>query len=237
LLQGLIAIGKQVISFDPPESGHSTRPARLSLAEMHACANETLDTLGITTPVDALGHSMGGLTLLAYAIEYPARVRRLVLVGTGANRWAYMQAPGALAHPRHPGFWGMGLRALLHIALPCRASEALMNNYIDRWSFVDRQYVVKQVVQIGDWLRPRIGRADWHRIASRLDFTARLHELFAPTLVMCGRYDTQFPLAASQVLAAGIPNAQLAVFEHSGHFPFIEDREMFWQQTSEFLQV
>ncbi len=236
LIDGLLSLGRQVISFDPPQSGNSTRRAHLSMEEMHQCADETLDALEIATPVDAIGHSMGGLTVLAYTLERPSSIRRLILVGTGSGRRAYMDMSGALANPRHPRFWGMGLRALLHLALPCRASETLMNNYIERCSFVDQQYVVRQPVRSGDWLRPRTGRADWHRIASKLDYAPRLSEITSPTLILCGRHDSQFPLAAAEELAQGIPKASLIVFERSNHFPFIEERVEFWQVVAKFMK-
>ncbi len=237
LISGLLELRKQVISFDPPGSGASTRPPHLSMDEMHQCASETLDALRISTAVDVLGHSMGGFAALAYGIEHPACVRRLVLVGTGAGRDAYMNMPGALAHRSHPHFWGMALRAVFHILVPCRAAETIMNNYIDRESFVDPRYHRAEPVTLGDWLRPRRGRSDWHRIASRLNYAPDLHHITAPALILCGRYDSQFPLGASQQLAAAIPNAKLVIFERSNHFPFIEEREAFWQAVGQFLMA
>jgi pimeloyl-ACP methyl ester carboxylesterase len=64
LIDGLEKLGRQVISFDPPESGRSTRVAKLSMAEMHQCADEALDVCGVSGPVAAMGHSMGGLAVL-----------------------------------------------------------------------------------------------------------------------------------------------------------------------------
>jgi hypothetical protein len=39
----LVQLGKNVLTFDPPESYKSTRPADCSLQEMMDCANQTLD--------------------------------------------------------------------------------------------------------------------------------------------------------------------------------------------------
>jgi pimeloyl-ACP methyl ester carboxylesterase len=86
------------------------------MAEMHDCAEAALDACGIAGPVDGLGHSMGGLAMLAFAIEHPGRIRRLVLVGTGSGGRAYMAAPGALWNRSHPAFWRMAALGLLHIA-------------------------------------------------------------------------------------------------------------------------
>jgi proline iminopeptidase len=235
LIDGLVELGHQVISFDPPESGHSTRPSRLSMLEMHQCADEALDACAVSGPVDAMGHSMSGLTMLAYAIERPAHVRRLLLVGTGSGGKAYMNAPGALWNRSHPRFWQMALLALLHIVWPRLAPERMLNNFIHRQSFYDQSRAEQEQVSLGDWIRPRRGRTDWHWIASRLDYSPRLREIEAPALILCGCHDPQYPIACSQQLAAGIQQAQLVTFERSGHFPFVEEREAFWAAVGEFL--
>ncbi len=235
LINGLVGLGRQVISYDPPESGHSTRPMQLSMQEMHQCANEALDVAGVRGAVDVLGHSMGGLTTLAYTLEHPERVRRLLLVGTGTGGRAYMQTPGALWNRSHPQFWAMALRAIFHIVVPRLAPEKMLNNFIERWSYCDQRLADLAEIKADDWLRPRQGRTDWHRIARHLDYAPRLGEIAVPALILCGRHDPQYPFGCSQELAAGINSAQLVAFEYSGHFPFIEEAEAFWRAVGEFL--
>jgi pimeloyl-ACP methyl ester carboxylesterase len=170
LIAGLTHLGRQVITFDPPGAGQSTRAARLGMAEMHQCANEALDVCGVSGPVDALGHSMGGLAVLAYAIEQPARVKRLVLVGTGSGGPAYMQAPGALWNRSHPAFWRMALLGIVHILWPRLGPQQIMLNFIERHSFHDPSQAEPEKVTWRDWLRPKRGRTDWHRVARKLDY-------------------------------------------------------------------
>jgi pimeloyl-ACP methyl ester carboxylesterase len=237
LIDGLVRLGRAVVTFDPPASGRSTRPARLSMAEMHGCAGEALEICEVSEPVDAMGHSMAGLAVLAYALERPARVKRLVLVGTGSGGPAYMDAPGALWNRSHPAFWRMAALGVLHLLWPRLGSQKLMLNFITRQSFVDKGLAKADRIAPSDWLRPRVGRTDWHRIASKLDYVPRLGELEAPTLVLCGRFDPQYPPAASEALAAGIKNAQVVFFERSGHYPFIEESDAFWQAVGSFLSA
>jgi proline iminopeptidase len=65
--------------------------------------------------------------------------------------------------------------------------------------------------------------------------TRRRH--VAPTLILCGRQDPQYAPACSEELAAGISGSQLSWFEHSGHFPFIEEPEALWPRVAAFLQA
>lgn len=63
------------------------------------------------------------------------------------------------------------------------------------------------------------------------DTTGRLEEIRVPTLVLGGRGDWMFPPAQGpERLAAGIPGAELHVFEESAHVPFVE-------QPAEFAGV
>ncbi len=234
LIGALTGAGRQVITFDPPGSGHSRRPARLGMAEMHQCAGQALDGCGASGPVDAAGHSMAGLVLLAYALDHPARLRRLILIGTGSGGPAYMTAPGALWNRTHPGFRGLAVLGLLHMAWPRRATETMLNNYITRRSFADPRLAAATRVLPGDWLRHRRGNPEWHRIARKLDYSPRLGEISIPTLVLCGRRDPQYPPACSEQLATGIPGARLVFFDHSGHYPYIEEPAAFQQAMRAF---
>lgn len=235
LISGLVGLGRVVVTFDPPASGHSTRPASLGMPEMLECAVEALAAAGVESPVDAVGHSMGGMAVLAFTLQHPGRVKRLVLIGTGRGGGTYMRAPGALWNRHHPGFLGLALLGSVHLAIGRLGSERVLNNYIERNSFVDQTHARPAPVHPGDWLRPRVGRADWYRIARTLDFGPRLSEISAPTLVLCGQHDPQFPLPCSVEFATGIPDARLVVFDRSGHYPFIEEPDTFWATVAAFL--
>lgn len=238
IIAGLTELGRQVITFDPPGSGHSTRPAHLGMAEMHQCTNEALAECGITGPVDGIGHSMGGLAMLAYAIEHPARIERLVLVGTGSGGPAYMQAPGALWNHSHPAFWQMALLGILHIVFPRLAPQRIMLNFIEYHSFYNKSQRESEAITWRDWLRPPEGfSSGWHRIARKLDYTPRLDEIEAPALILCGQHDPQYPPAASKELAEGIENSEVVYFERSGHYPFIEEPEAFWAAVERFFNI
>lgn len=146
-----------------------------------------------------------------------------------------MTAPGALWNRSHPRFWRLATLGILQTLWPRRAPEAIALDFIRRESFVDRRWVRSDPVTPGDWLRPRRGRTDWHRVARRLDYGPRLGEVTAPTLILCGRRDPQYPPACSEELGRGIAGSRMAWFERSGHYPFIEEAEPFWTAVGTFL--
>lgn len=52
--------------------------------------------------------------------------------------------------------------------------------------------------------------------------------------VRCGRFDEATP-ALAETIQRGIPGSELIIFEHSAHFPHIEEAEWYLQILDEFL--
>ena len=77
-----LARNHRVIAFDRPGFGHSTRPRdRLwTPAAQAKLLHAALVRLGVERPV-VVGHSMGAMVALAMALDFPADVRKLVLLG------------------------------------------------------------------------------------------------------------------------------------------------------------
>lgn len=240
LIRGFVRLGHQVISFDPPGSEYSTRPCNLGMQEMHECANEALERVMVAKAggetVIGVGHSMGGMAMLAFALDYPERIDRLILICTGSGGLAYMTAPGALWNPSHRCFFKLAILGILHMLIPSLAIQKMMMNFINHHSYVNQQYVPYDQIEWLDWFRSKRGHSsDWHAIARKLDYSKRLRELTMPTLVIGARHDVQFPLSCSQELHNDIPNSRLVILEHSGHFPFIDEPTEFWEAVAAFL--
>jgi hypothetical protein len=110
-----------------------------------------------------------------------------------------------------------------------------MSNVVTRASYFDPACAPQQAVELRDWLRPARPRTRWGNVARKLDYRPRLGDIRAPTLLLVGRRDPQMPPACAEELAQGIPHAQLVVFDHSGHYPFVEEPEPFWAAVGAFL--
>jgi proline iminopeptidase len=73
------------------------------------------------------------------------------------------------------------------------------------------------------------------QVLSTYNTLPSLHEIGCPTLVLVGRDDFITPPSQAQLLHAHIPHSRLVVFEHSGHFPWIEEPALFIQTVKEWL--
>jgi pimeloyl-ACP methyl ester carboxylesterase len=62
-----------------------------------------------------------------------------------------------------------------------------------------------------------------------------LDEITAPTLILVGRDDVITPPTQAERLQRGIPNAELVVFEHSGHYPYFEESDRFFEVVHDWL--
>lgn len=224
---------RRLIYFDQRANGRSTGGLSddVTMATLAADVVALSQTLGLG-PVDVIGHSYGGFVALEMALRHPDAVRRLVLLGTipgyTEEYSAQVQEQVTRLDPSPE------VRAAM--AMDPESSEAfgemlvaLLPLYVYS---IDPSVLAAGLSETRyniDALRMGLGASrEW-------DVTAELDGIHAPTLVMCGRHDFICPAGQSEVMAQRIPDARLAVFEQSGHFPWLEEPDEFWASLDSFL--
>lgn len=81
LTASLAASGYRVLRYDKYGRGYSDRPAiDYNRGLYQRQLRELVDRLGLKTPFDLIGLSMGGATAVNFTAQYPERVRKLVLI-------------------------------------------------------------------------------------------------------------------------------------------------------------
>ncbi len=240
LAEILVGLGHRVVTFDVPGAYRSTREPAGDMQEMIACAIEALDRLGIEGPVDVLGHSMGGLAALAFAIEQPERTNQLVLIGTFSGfpavaRWGM---PGSLWRMTDADYWRLIVWGIQDkLGTGSLATHKQLQNLMEGASYYDKSFFTPLEIEADDYKKGvPIREVVWGKnMLRKLSYADRLGAVQAPTLVLAGRHDPEGPLPCSQELQNGIPGSRLVIFEKSGHFPFIEEAERFTNVLDSFL--
>jgi len=67
------------------------------------------------------------------------------------------------------------------------------------------------------------------------DTVPHLQAISCPTLVLVGSHDFICPPSQAQLMHERIAHSRMVVFEHSGHFPWIEEPERFSQAVKQWL--
>jgi len=68
------------------------------------------------------------------------------------------------------------------------------------------------------------------------NFKERLKDIQAPTLLLSGESDIEYPAELVQETAKGIPNAELILYEGYGHNLGLANREQLQEDILEFLK-
>jgi proline iminopeptidase len=182
--------------------------------------------------IDILGHSWGGFLGMAYTARYSKKVRRLILVDSGAPRLEdtvflfknifpeTVERQNAVAFAEELGDEDaiqMGLAE--YDTMLCYSPEKR-----DAW--------VAQVDSTS--YRRHVNQMLWQD-AQRFNLNPELKKFHQPTLVITGRYDINVAPSVAYEIHQAIPNSQFKVFEQSGHLPWFEEPELFLNVVDRFL--
>jgi pimeloyl-ACP methyl ester carboxylesterase len=161
------------------------------------------------------GHSMGGAVAQMYALNYPQDVKGLILIGTGAR---------LRVRPDFLSLMEAGIEA------PTTWLENLVEPFYSRVAPAVREKVINKVAEVGAAVQ-----LNDFRCCDEFDIMNRVHQITAPTLVICGTEDDMTPVKYSQYLANKIAGARLVIIEGGSHFVFMEKPEEVNRAIGEFL--
>lgn len=221
----VLSKSRRVIAPDMVGFGFTDRPAGIAYT-MDTWVTQALDLMdAMDIPqVDLVGNSFGGALALALAIRAPLRVRRLVLMGSVGVPFPITKGLDTV--------WGYS------------PSFEAMRGLLDYFAY-SRELVNDELAQLRYQASIRPGfqesfsamfpapRQRW--VDAMASPEAAIRALPHETLVLHGREDQVIPLANSLTLAQWIPNAQLHVYGHCGHWTQIEHADRFNRLVDDFL--
>ena len=230
-LTAALAQDFHVVSFDLPGFGRSSKGNQSYTPENYVAFLRHLAVeQAWTQPFFLVGHSMGGAIALRYAARYPRDVTALVLVDVPGivHRHAYSRF---LAH--------LGIDFLPNLY---RAQHDHLSNLAGSiLSLVEKARPAPEVILASATLRQSFLNGEPSRISGLAlaleNFSDDIARVQAPTLVLWGGRDELAPLRNGRVLSANLPQAQLEVFETSGHVPMDDVPDSFTRRVAAFLRA
>lgn len=205
-------------------------------------------TLKLET-LDLLGHSYGGVVAQGYALRYPGRVKKLLLISTfhsylmwqenddNSNREIaenYPELWDTLTALRNQGFVSSDS---VHRAYYGRVPYGFLYGYNPN-NFLrgtDPTYpnnfnallYYQMVGKDGDFVVGNdIGSFDYRR---------QLQSLKMPVYIAAGRYDGVAVPKMQVLYRQYCPQARFVMFERSGHNPQVEEKGRFYQSVKDFM--
>jgi 3-oxoadipate enol-lactonase len=194
----------RTIAFDNRGIGQSDVPPGVySMPLMASDAAVVMDAAGVET-ADVFGVSMGGMIAQEFALQYPKRVRSLILGCTAAGGPNAVQAEPA------------AIQTLLRQGMTSEESwEAITPFIYDPGT--PRERIDEDMAIRMKWYPTPQGYAGQRQGIFGWEAYSRIAQITVPTLVIHGETDKLIPPANAKLIAERIPGAKLALIPHASH--------------------
>ncbi|MFE7538629.1 alpha/beta fold hydrolase [Streptomyces rhizosphaericola] len=248
-LRGLV----RTVHWDQRSHGHSERGraqadgVALGIDQLGRDLKAVIDAAVPEGRIVLVGHSMGGMTVMALADQYPDlirdRVAAVALVGTSSGRLGEVNFGLPVAGVRAvrrvlPGVLrALGTQAEL-VEKGRRATADLFAGLIKRYSFSSRD------------VDPAVARFAERLIESTpIDVVAEFYPAFTehdksgalpvfrdlPVLILAGEKDLVTPSSHSEAIADVLPDAELVLVPDAGHLVMLEHPETVTDRLADLL--
>jgi pimeloyl-ACP methyl ester carboxylesterase len=181
-----------------------------------------------------VGQSLGGGIALHYVLQFPQKVKKLVLVGSaGLGKeviWTLrlMSLPLVGELVSYPSRKGVELFFKLAVRNRALVTKDFVDLYYDFFSQPGFQKFLLKIIR--SIINIRGAREEI--LAPNMN---NLYKIMQPTLIIWGEKDRVLPLQHAYRGKEKLPNAKLKIMEGCGHIPFFERSEEFNRLVLEFL--
>jgi pimeloyl-ACP methyl ester carboxylesterase len=199
---------------------------------------DVVDGLGLPA-VDVVANSLGALLSVAFALDCPSRVSRLLLVGAP---FGIMRRPPRLMLPLGFPLIGPRLGRYLFTNATQDASRKFWGKVmVDHPERVDDRLLDVDVAHTRRNAESMLSLiaciADWRRLGYRRELILgeRWHALTMPTLLLWPEHDAFGSPESGKALVATNPNLRLVRLPAAGHLPWIDDPDNVVAEVERFL--
>jgi pimeloyl-ACP methyl ester carboxylesterase len=183
--------------------------------------DQFMEQLGINQ-APLVGHSMGGTVSLLVAIQYPTRVRKVVVIGSpivGSSLSILLKLFGrkTIAYVVYNNMWGFKLfyRLLAPLYSKDRHWPEMMDRDLSKTTLESFLYSIASL--------------------RKTDLRPRLNEVKIPAMGMFGDKDIVVHPMQWKDMLAGIPHARIERFHDAGHFIMLDEPQRFSEILKNFL--
>ncbi len=186
-----------------------------------------------------LGHSYGAFVALQNAVDYPGMATQTIVSG-GVASMKHLEAVEHNLNTFEPVELREQVIASWAREPSVQTQEEFAQLMADQFPF---HFADPRDPRIADYLErtkdtvyaPDVLRAFAASGYGGIEVEDRLAEITQPVLVATGRHDRTCTVEAAKAIAAGISDAELAVFERSGHMTFVEEQDRYVDVVRDFL--
>lgn len=182
---------------------------------------------------DVMGQSAGGWSALEYTLAHQQHVGKLIIVCSAPTGRFHK---GTFRDPSHPLFPSYDRLSKEIRSLPHAERVKKFNRTIYQYDVqtVEGRAEIDSIFAQTDF-DPKRNQYFIMTELQRYNVIDRLREIDVPTLVIGGALDAHVSPEWSTMMAEQIPNATLAMMEQSGHFPWLDEPEKFFETVRSFL--
>lgn len=209
-----------------------------TLERMAADVQALAEALGLER-YGVLGHSYGAFVALQNAVDFPGAAAQTI-VSSGLPSSRFLAGVAAQLAAFEPVELREQVTASWEREKEARTQEDVASLLHDQLPFQFREPAGPLLEDFerrtpGAVYSPEVLRRFANDDYGGIDVEERLGDVTQPVLVLAGRFDRTCAVAGAEAIAAGIPNAELVVFEESAHMTFVEENERYVDVVRDFL--
>ncbi|MCI0520218.1 MAG: alpha/beta hydrolase [Chloroflexi bacterium] len=183
--------------------------------------DQFMEQLGIGQ-APLVGHSMGGTVSLLVAMQYPQRVRKVVVIGSpivGSSLSFLLKLFGRrpVAYIVHRNLWmlRLGFRILAPLYSRDKRWSDMMNRDLSRTTLESFLLSIASL--------------------RRTDLRPHLNQISIPAMGMYGDHDIVVHPQQWKPMLEGIPHARIERYPNAGHFIMLDEPQKFLKPLHDFL--
>ncbi len=199
-------------------------PESYSVKTESGALASTLDSLGITAPVDIVAWSYGAFTSLDFALDHPNRIRTLTLIEPpamwvlrGTEKWDDEAQQAANFFETQNG----------------DITEDMLAEFLQRAGFVQDGQSARDLPQWNSWVPFRRSLRVNPYVVSFRDDMKRLTQLQSPVLLVKGIGSSAFLHHIVDVLHESLPHSRVVELA-GGHAPHLVSKDSFMEELEKF---